>query len=140
MGRKLYANGSNIHLKDSASSKVVEFGLYGKATQDGEPTPDNPIEIVVSGSDGSVEVVSCRKNLLEITGTDNSANGIDYTVFDVSVLLTKRVTRSQELNKNAKIITTKSRILIAPKSALKHCPNVEPIAPKSNVDQAGNNE
>ena len=33
MGRKLYANGSNIHLKDSASSKVVELGLYGKAEQ-----------------------------------------------------------------------------------------------------------
>ena len=82
MGRKLYANGSNIHLKDSASSKVVEFGLYGKATQDGEPTPDNPIEIVVSGSDGSVEVVSCGKNLLENTASTMDRLGITFTVND----------------------------------------------------------
>ena len=80
MGRKLYANGSNIHLKDSASSKVVAFVLYGKATQNGEPTPDNPIEIVVSGSDGSVEVVSCGKNLLKNNATTKTINGVTFTV------------------------------------------------------------
>lgn len=76
------ASGENIHLKDSASSKVVEFGLYGKATQDGEPTPDNPIEIVVSGSDGSVEVVSCGKNLLKNNAESQTINGVTFTVND----------------------------------------------------------
>ena len=79
---KNIASGENIHLTDSASSKVVEFGLYGKATQDGEPTPDNPIEIVVSGSDGSVEVVSCGKNLLENTASTMDRLGITFTVND----------------------------------------------------------
>lgn len=74
------ASGENIHLTDSANSKVVEFGLYGKATQDGEPTTDNPIEIVVSGSDGSVEVVSCGKNLLENTAESQTSYGIEFTV------------------------------------------------------------
>lgn len=73
-------SGDNLHLTDSANSKVVEFGLYGKATQDGEPTPDNPIEITVSGSDGSVEVVSCGKNLLPNTAITTTKNGITFTV------------------------------------------------------------
>ena len=74
------ASGENIHLTDSANSKAVEFGLYGKAEQNGEPTPDNPIEITVSGSDGSVEVVSCGKNLLKNTATTQTKGGITFTV------------------------------------------------------------
>lgn len=55
--------------------------MYGKAEQNGEPTPDNPIEIVVSGSDGSVEVVSCGKNLYnELTlNKEYSYGGVTLT-------------------------------------------------------------
>lgn len=59
------ASGEYIHLDDSADSKLVEFGLYGKATQDREPTPENPVDIVVAGSSGSVEVKSVGKNLFD---------------------------------------------------------------------------
>ena len=58
------ASGEHIHLDDSADSKLVEFGLYGKAVQDGIPTPENPVEIEVAGNDGSVEVKSCGSNIL----------------------------------------------------------------------------
>ena len=74
---KQKAVGENIHVTDSAEAKNIEFGLYGKAEQNGEPTPDNPIEITVSGSDGSVEVVSCGKNLADginaTFATDNTS-------------------------------------------------------------------
>lgn len=49
LGFKETASGENIHLDDSADSKLVEFAMYGKATQEGTPTPDNPIEIEVAG-------------------------------------------------------------------------------------------
>ncbi|MBO5857260.1 MAG: hypothetical protein J6Q87_03330, partial [Clostridia bacterium] len=42
--------------------RVREFALYGKATQDGEPTPENPQPIEVSGASGSVVVKSVGKN------------------------------------------------------------------------------
>ena len=77
---KQKAVGDNIHVTDSANGKNVEFGLYGKATQDGEPTPDNPIEIVVSGSDGSVEAVSENEDSTQSTNaiipTPNGLCGI----------------------------------------------------------------
>lgn len=102
------ASGENIHLTDSANSKAVEFGLYGKATQYGEPTPDNPIEIVVSGSDGSVEVVSCGKNLLENTATSKTSSGVTFTVNkDGSVSCTGQPTAWSDFRMNNSFILKK---------------------------------
>ena len=46
-----------------AANKINELHLYGKAKQDGIPTPDTPVEIDVAGSSGSVVVKSVGKNL-----------------------------------------------------------------------------
>ena len=37
------------NIKDSANMKVVDFGMEGKTTQDGTPTPENQVEIVNAG-------------------------------------------------------------------------------------------
>ena len=76
------AMGDNIHLIDSADGKNVEFALYGKATQNGTPTPQNPVDIEVAGSDGSVEVKSVGKNLLKNTVASQSVDGVTFTVND----------------------------------------------------------
>lgn len=102
LGIKETAIGEEIHLTDSADGKAVEYALYGKATQDGTPTPENPIDIVVAGSSGSVEVKSCGKNYLDISKTstnpsvtsiektDNSiriynSESIDYSLADIAI-------------------------------------------------------
>ena len=74
------ASGENIHLTDSTDNKVTAFALYGKATQDGTPTPDVPVEIEVAGASGSVEVKSVGKNLLENMATSQTINGVTFTV------------------------------------------------------------
>lgn len=75
------ASGENIHLTDTTDNKVTAFALYGKATQDGTPTPDAPVEIEVAGASGSVEVVSCGKNLANpnefVIGGFNSGTGAE---------------------------------------------------------------
>lgn len=58
------ASGDKIHLTDSADGKIVDFALYGKALQNGTPTPQNPVDIEVSGSDGDVIISTCGKNFL----------------------------------------------------------------------------
>lgn len=55
---KQTATGETIHLTDSADSKVVAFGLYGKAEQK-----------QYSG-----------KNQLQINGTSQTAYGVDFTI------------------------------------------------------------
>lgn len=37
------------HITDSANMKVLDFGMEGKTTQDGTPTPENQVEIVNAG-------------------------------------------------------------------------------------------
>lgn len=43
--------GSNISVQDSSNLPILQLALKGKSTQDGTPTPDNPIDIInVSGT------------------------------------------------------------------------------------------
>ena len=43
---KFYAsNQGETHLADSDNGKIMDMMVYGKSSQDGTPTPDNPVEI-----------------------------------------------------------------------------------------------
>lgn len=43
---KFYAsNQGEAHITDSDNGKIVDMMIYGKSSQDGTPTPDNPVEI-----------------------------------------------------------------------------------------------
>ena len=48
------ASGELVTLNDSAEFGLQGLKIYGKSTQDGVPTPENPIPIVSVGEDGSV--------------------------------------------------------------------------------------
>lgn len=50
------AKSENILLTDSAKAKLRGLKLYGKSTQDGTPSPENPVEIVSAGADGEIVV------------------------------------------------------------------------------------
>lgn len=53
-GIKPTASGELISLTDSADFALQGLKIYGKSTQDGEPTPESPIPIVSVGEDGSI--------------------------------------------------------------------------------------
>lgn len=79
------ATGQVITLEDSAELPLQSLAIYGKSTQDGEPTPENPIEIV-SVENSMVGVGD--KNLLggsffSANGTVN--NGVTFTYDDKGV-------------------------------------------------------
>jgi hypothetical protein len=56
------ATGSAITI-DSANAPLQNLKLYGKTTQDGTPTPDNPIELKSVGDSGSFNVGVFGNNL-----------------------------------------------------------------------------
>ena len=59
---KFYAsNQGEIHITDSDNGKIQDMMIYGKSSQDGMPTPENPVEIK-SVVNPTVDVR--RKNLL----------------------------------------------------------------------------
>lgn len=55
--------GNPIAVDDAFSAPLCGLTVYGKSTQDGTPTPDNPVPIVSAGDGGSVAVKVRGKNL-----------------------------------------------------------------------------
>ena len=50
------AEGSAILLTDSAEASFTALTIYGHSTQDGTPSPENPVPIVSAGDDGEINV------------------------------------------------------------------------------------
>ena len=58
---------SSYTLTNAVDYPLVGLNLYGKSTQDGTPTPENPVDIVSVGDSGNVGVTACGKNLFNLT-------------------------------------------------------------------------
>lgn len=69
------ASGTNIHITDSANAKNRGIGLIANATQDGAPTPENPIPIKNTGDNVNL-IYDANHN----KGTSITQDGITYTV------------------------------------------------------------
>lgn len=50
------AEGSTILLTDSDEASFTALTIYGHSTQDGTPSPENPVPIVSAGDDGEINV------------------------------------------------------------------------------------
>ena len=66
-------------ITDSTNAPLIYGKFKGYTLQDGEPTPDNPVEINGLAKDGAIEVKTCGKNLLKSTLQSNTSNGITFT-------------------------------------------------------------
>ena len=58
------ASGNPVNITDSVEWPLQGLKVYGKSTQDGTPSPENPVPIVSAGEDGNVDVSVTGKNLL----------------------------------------------------------------------------
>lgn len=67
------ASGSLITLTDSADGEVKSLKIYGKSTQDGTPSPDNPAPIVSVGDKENIAVTSCGKNLATLNECESKS-------------------------------------------------------------------
>ena len=58
--------GNPASCNDAFAAPLCGLTVYGKSTQDGTPSPDNPVPIVSAGDDGSVAVKVTGKNLFPV--------------------------------------------------------------------------
>lgn len=58
-----FAIGTNPTIQDSTNAPLIYGKFKGYTLQDGEPTPDNPVEINGLAKDGAIKVKTCGKNL-----------------------------------------------------------------------------
>lgn len=63
--------GNPIAVDDAFSAPLCGLTVYGKSTQDGTPSPDNPVPIVSAGDGGSLTVKVTGKNLFPVVTNAN---------------------------------------------------------------------
>lgn len=82
--------GNPISCDDAFAAPLCGLTVYGRSTQDGTPSPDNPVPIVSAGDGGSVAVKVTGANMLECTkpGVKSTVLGITYTTYENGVLIT----------------------------------------------------
>lgn len=74
---------SNFYLENTIKRKFNTFELFGKTTQDGTPTPENPIPII--NLTGNINEKVQNKNLIKLTqpglimGTNNTISSSQYS-------------------------------------------------------------
>lgn len=110
------ASGESIHLTDSADAKVVEFALYGNAKQDGTPSPDNEVDVEISGASGNVVVKNCGAQVLnyEVWKTVMTIHGT--SIFEnngVTITATSNdaYTNYADFTENAKIVVNEGDVI-----------------------------
>lgn len=86
--------GNPVSVSDAFSAPLCGLTVYGKSTQDGTPSPDNPVPIVSAGDGGSVAVKVTGRNLLNITDGSRIARGITITAKDGLISISGTATSS----------------------------------------------
>lgn len=71
--------GNPVSCNDAFAAPLCGLNVYGKSTQDGTPSPDNPVPIVSAGDGGSVTVKVTGKNLLYISDGSGTNRGVTIT-------------------------------------------------------------
>lgn len=79
------AEGEAVQIQDASNDPLLGLRIFGRSTQDGTPSPDNPVEIV---SLAAPVVRVCGKNLFENVRTTTTQGGLSFTVnADKSVII-----------------------------------------------------
>ena len=82
------ASGTVVTFPQSEERAFSGLSIYGHSTQDGTPTPENPVPIVSTGDSGEINVAVSGKNLIPFpylsplsgAGTVYEVDGVTYTV------------------------------------------------------------
>lgn len=74
--------GNPVSTSDAFSAPLCGLTVYGKSTQNGTPSPDNPVPIVSAGDGGNVTLKVTGKNLLNIPDGSGTARGVTVTAKD----------------------------------------------------------
>lgn len=70
--------------EDSVAWGLQGLKIYGKSTQDGEPSPENPVPIVSAGDGGSISINLTSENLFDTTSmpVEQSIKGVTIKRLD----------------------------------------------------------
>lgn len=86
--------GNPVSVSDAFSAPLYGLTVYGKSTQDGAPSPDNPAPIVSAGDGGAITMKVTGKNLYHATWTEHrSENGLLFTATSTTIAMKGTATK-----------------------------------------------
>ena len=102
-------SGELISLKDSAEFLLQDLKIFGKTTQDREPSPENPVPCVSTGEHGSFELDVTGANLIYIPDKDFSLYGVKAVVRN-GILSISGTPNSKDYNTQIAVFTAPTHV------------------------------
>lgn len=124
--------GNPVSVSDAFSAPLCGLTVYGKSTQDGTPSPDNPVPIVSAGDGGSVVVKVTGRNLLyerEYSSFFINTSGSLVGLADGNTSIVLQALTGVEYYVTRKAVGTKFRVAVVDKLPSKS----SPVAPSNSV-------
>lgn len=86
--------GNPVSCNDAFAAPLCGLTVYGKSTQKGTPSPDNPVPIVSAGDGGSITMKVTGKNLYHAAWTGNySESGLLLTATSTTISIKGTATK-----------------------------------------------
>lgn len=86
--------GNPVSCNDAFAAPLCGLTVYGKSTQNGTPSPDNPVPIVSAGDGGSITMKVTGKNLYHAAWTGNySESGLLLTATSTTIAIKGTATK-----------------------------------------------
>lgn len=78
------ASGESLHVDDASDNGLDNLIIYGKATQDGTPSTENPVPINVAGSNGTVNIDFTGANIIPFpyASINTTIDGVYFAKYD----------------------------------------------------------
>lgn len=105
--------GNPVSCDDAFAAPLCGLNVYGKSTQDGTPSPDNPVPIVSAGDGGSVAVKVTGRNLVythEYQSFYINSSGSTSGLVDGNTSIVLQVPTGAEYYVTRKAVGTKFRV------------------------------
>lgn len=94
------ASGTSVSVSDALAAPLIGLRVFGKSTQDGTPSPDNPVPIVSAGDGGAITVKVTGKNLYHAAWTGHySENGLLFTATSTTITIKGTATKDTHFTK-----------------------------------------
>ena len=104
-----FATGTNPTIQDSTNAPLIYGKFKGYTLQNGEPTPDNPVEINGLAKDGAIEVKTCGKNLCDnnnftVTAPSSGTSQSDYAFKEINIAGKLKANKTYTMTADVKIL------------------------------------
>lgn len=100
-GEDTTLSGNTLLLENCIGGRTLKaLHIYGKSTQDGTPSPDNPVPIVSAGDGGSITMKVTGKNMYHAAWTGlYSVDGLLFTATSTTITVKGTATKDTLLTK-----------------------------------------